>query len=518
VVTAFVAALLLVLGACSSTAEDELVDTTKVTDTTSTTTVALSTVGTQATTSTTAAMGDERFAEFSTCDAGGAPGVWLCSAFDVPIDRSDPTAGSISIKVWAHPHTDTTAPTADPVFMTPGGPGSSGLGNYGVFWLPQTVGDSRDIITIDPRGTGESGVIDCPELQDGFEYLFEWSSVAGDCGASLAGASDRYGAADRAMDVEAVRDWLGYDRIVYYGPSFGGVDAQAYAARYPDRVGALVLDASFRLSEQHDYWFVQAADQVTNVLRVADLMCAERTSCAEAAPDPTDTLTRMVGAIAATPLVGTATDGSDVVIDEPYLLEAAMEMDLVALVIAAAAYNSGNTQPLLDFAAANPSWYRSGGYGPDASDFSAGANLAGWCKEPLDPFDLNDTVDARLQKLDAALTALPEDAYAPWSKEAARFYSGFDQCVEWPVPDDGSEPALPASTSTSAFPVLALSGELDRWVPTETSRRLLEAYPDASFVIVADADHPTLSRGACVANLIAQFIQTLTPIEGKQCG
>ncbi|MFO7700994.1 MAG: alpha/beta fold hydrolase [Acidimicrobiia bacterium] len=401
--------------------------------------------------------------------------------------------------------------------MTPGGPGSSGLGNYGVYWLPQTVGGSRDIITIDPRGTGESGVIDCPDLQDGFEYLFEWSYLVGECGASLAGASDRFGAADRAMDVEAVRAWLGYDKIIYYGPSFGGVDAQAYAARFPGRVGALVLDSSFRLPAQHDYWFVQAADHVANVLRVADLVCPEYPPCAEVAPDPSHTLTRMVGAVADTPLVGTATDGTEIVVDEIYLLEAAMEMDLAALVMAAAAYDSGDTQPLLDFAAAHPSWYRSGGYGPDASEYSAGANLSGWCKEPLDPYDLDDAVDVRLEKLYGALAGLPEDVYAPWSKEATQFYSGFDQCVSWPSPDERSEPALPDNTPTSAFPVLALSGDLDRLVPIETSRRLLDAYPDASFVIVAGADHPTLSSGLCVANLIADFIETLEPLGERQC-
>ena len=506
--------LVLLVGACSSTGG--LTTTTgsaPIGETTTTTPV-----GTSEVTSTTVGTGDDRFAELSSCYAGGAPGKWVCGTLDVPIDRSDPTAGSVSIKVWVHPHTDLTALPEDPVFTTPGGPGSPGLGNYGVFWLPQTVGDSRDIVTIDPRGTGESGVIDCPDLQDGFDDLSVWASVVGSCGSSLGDSSDRFGAADRAMDIEAVREWLGYERIVFHGPSFGGVDAQAYAARFPDRVSAVVLDSAFPLAAQHDYWLVQAADHVVNALRVADLACAEDRSCAGVASDPSGTLARLVKAVADTALVGTAGDGTAVVVDETYLLEAAMEMDLAALVVAAVAHESGDTQPLLDFAAANPSWYRSGGYGADPSEFSAGANVAGWCKEPLHPYDLGDTVEVRLQKLDAALATLAEDVYAPWSKEATRRYSGFDQCVEWPSPDDRSEPALPATNATSSFPVLVLSGELDRLVPIETSRRLLETYPDASFIVVTGADHQTMSSGLCVASLIADFLDTHEPVQGTRCG
>jgi pimeloyl-ACP methyl ester carboxylesterase len=442
----------------------------------------------------------------------------VCGELDVPIDRAAPEAGSISIKVWARPRTDMTVTPLDPVFITSGGPGSPGLGNYGVFWLPQTVGDSRDIITIDPRGTGESGVIDCPDLQDGFDELSEWAGLVGECGASLGDHADRYGAADRAMDVEDVRTWLDYERIVYYGPSFGGVDAQAYASRFTERVSALVLDSAFPLAEQHDYWLAQAADHVANVLRVADLACAERESCADMAPDPSGALSRLVRAIADTPLVATTGNGTEVVVDETYLLEAAMEMDPVALVIAAVQYERGDNQPLLNFAATNPSWYRSGGYGPDASDFSAGANVAGWCKEPLDPYNQDDAVHVRIQKFDAALAALPENVFAPWSKEATRRYSGLDQCIQWPAPDDSSESALHVNPTTSTLPVLILAGQFDRLVPIETSRRLLDGYPDASFIIVAGSDHQTLSKGQCVADLIADYLDTFEPVDGTHCG
>ncbi len=44
-----------------------------------------------------------------------------------------------------------------------------------------------------------------------------------------------------AADVEALREWLGAERIIMAGGSYGGFISMEYAIRYPDRVSALVL-------------------------------------------------------------------------------------------------------------------------------------------------------------------------------------------------------------------------------------------------------------------------------------
>lgn len=44
-----------------------------------------------------------------------------------------------------------------------------------------------------------------------------------------------------ASDVDGLREWLGTDRIVMAGGSYGGFIAMEYAIRYPSRVAALVL-------------------------------------------------------------------------------------------------------------------------------------------------------------------------------------------------------------------------------------------------------------------------------------
>lgn len=514
--TVIVACAVLLIGACSSPG-----DAPTTTGSTVARETTVTSPGGASTTTTTPSAGEpvDRFAGFTPCDAGGAPGAWVCATLEVPIDRVDPGAGSIALKVWARPHTDLDAPPADPIFAPPAGPGAYALDNPGAYWLPQVLGEGRDIILLDPRGTGESGVIDCPDLQDGFDDLSQWAALTGECGAQLGDASDRYGAADRAMDVEAVRDWLGYERIVFYGHSFSGVDAQAYAARWPERLSAMVLDATFPLTANH--WPRVAELYVSTALRVADLACSEVASCAEKTDDPGGTLSATVTRIAEAPLRGVATDGTDVVVDETYLLEAAREMDLPSLVSAAADYVAGDAQPLLDYAAGNPSWYKSGGYEANPAIYSGGADVAGFCKEPLDPWDPSDPIDVRRAELDAAVAELPDDIYAPWSIGAVALYSYFDQCVEWPAPDQDSESAILGATNTT-FPVLVLAGDRDRIVPMAQSQELLEFYPKASFVVIPGVDHPALSpndlsAGLCVAELIADFVETLEPIEGVQC-
>lgn len=102
------------------------------------------------------------------------------------------------------------AGTGDPLICLPGGPmqASAYLGNLG------GLSARRLLVCLDLRGTGESAMPADP-------------------------ASYR---CDRLVDdVEALRAHLGRDRIDLLGHSAGGSLAVLYAARYPDRIGRLIL-------------------------------------------------------------------------------------------------------------------------------------------------------------------------------------------------------------------------------------------------------------------------------------
>jgi proline iminopeptidase len=94
----------------------------------------------------------------------------------------------------------------------PGGPGFSGacLGDLG------GLGEARALVALDPRGTGRS---DPPD------------------------SADAYALNDYVADLGELQDHLELDRVDLLGHSHGSLVALLYAARYPDRVGRLVLVA-----------------------------------------------------------------------------------------------------------------------------------------------------------------------------------------------------------------------------------------------------------------------------------
>ncbi len=209
---------------------------------------------------------------------------WRCLTVDVPLDRSDPSRGTIPIHAYIQSRTSQTTPATEPVIVTPGGPGASMWADHG--WLPMADwSDHHDTVLIDPRGVGESGTIDCPKLQAGPADAAALKAAVEECAGLLGSGADRYGTVDAALDVEAVRDALGIDAFDYYGASYATVTQQAYAARFPDRIHAMVVDSGFPLVAGIDgfYWGV---DYPTAWLRILGLLCERDVECAPKHPNP----------------------------------------------------------------------------------------------------------------------------------------------------------------------------------------------------------------------------------------
>jgi pimeloyl-ACP methyl ester carboxylesterase len=165
----------------------------------------------------------------------------LCGSIDVPLDRARAAAGTIPIFFSVIPHGD-PGPAAGTILAGSGGPGISTTGDVGLHaFIFGPLLDKRDLLMIDLRGTGRSGAIDCEDAQHG---IGEERDAVRACGAQLGAAASRYGSADRAEDVEAVRAALGIGRLDYYGLSAGGITTQAYAARHGTRLRSVILDSS----------------------------------------------------------------------------------------------------------------------------------------------------------------------------------------------------------------------------------------------------------------------------------
>ncbi len=450
---------------------------------------------------------DPRFAGFSACDPqpGFMANDWLCDTVDVPLDRAHPAAGTIPLMVYVLPHTDLSEPAAEPMFTTPGGPGGSGYNNYGIYVMQAKMRAHHDIVTVDPRGTGRSGAIDCPDLQTGNKDHDELLADIRACAVTLAGRTDRYGGADRGMDMEVVRQRLGYDVVDWYAPSYGSVDAQAYVARYPDRVRALVLDAGFEVDDAAmSYWL--GPDFPEALVAIAGRQCRRDGLCSGLTDDPEGAIRAMIATIKKKPVTIPVASGPPTVIDETRLAVLLGTAPGPELVDAAVELRNGSSARLLTLSLANPS-FNPGGDG-DAADFSSGANMAGYCNDQRFAWDPSDAFVTREAKL-AALIAMSSHLFKPISAKAWSDAWSFDQCAVWPAPTR-FEPIVPAGVTMPDIPTLILSGDVDTSVTTDLSRVLLDRFPKAKLVVVAGAEHPAFSRAdACAPNIVATFFTTL---------
>jgi pimeloyl-ACP methyl ester carboxylesterase len=206
--------------------------------------------------------------------AGAAP----ASATDTPAIRWGPCAkdaaaqcGTLSLPVdWAHPHgprfdlavarrlaTDPAARVGSMVFG-PGGPGDSGVDRIvtGPGRFSAELRRRFDIVSFDPRGVGRSSPAVCsPDLlaqrpapiltsQADFDATLAFNRrLRQDCRRRTGPVFDHSDTLSTVRDLDALRAALGERTLTFHGSSYGTLLGEQYAAAYPDRVRAIVLES-----------------------------------------------------------------------------------------------------------------------------------------------------------------------------------------------------------------------------------------------------------------------------------
>ena len=441
-----------------------------------------------------------------------------CGFVTVPLDRLDPTVGTIDVGFEYYPHSG-PGPSLGTIVPVEGGPGYATRQSR--FWyldLYRPLMDRWDLLMVDNRGTGTSGVVDCPYLQS---YRHDYVLNAGRCGRSLGDAADLYGSGNAADDLADVLDALHIDVIDLYGDSYGTFFSQTFAVRHPDRLRSVVLDSAYWV-EWTDPWYSDTNRAYRDAFAY---VCQRRPSCATRPGGPMDRIDALLDRVRDKPLTGIAPDADgvehritlDAGIVATMVVAAATSptiyRDMDAAIRAALRPDDPDPAPLLRLAAESIYW---GDAGP-VQEYSEGLYLAVACNDYPQAYDMTSPIEDRPAQYEASIQDVKDTdpgLFAPftvdeWVTAPVEYW---DSCLDWPVPSRVDPPVPPGATYPEV-PVLVLSGDLDSLTSPEGAMATANAFPNATFVSVANGTHvEALSDyNRCASVIVRRFVETLSP-------
>jgi pimeloyl-ACP methyl ester carboxylesterase len=435
-----------------------------------------------------------------------------CGTVERLLDPADPSAGTIDIAFEVHHARDTTASPLGTIVAVEGGPGyPSTLSRDFFLDLFDPLLDHRNLLLVDARGTGASGVIDCPELQsyEGDEML----NVAL-CGAELGSSSDLYGTALAADDMAAVLDALGIGLVDMYGTSYGTFFGQTFALRHPHRLRTLTLDAAYPVEDQ-DPWYRDLNRSMRDAIRS---VCAEDLECSTLPGDPLERVAALADAVRDHPVSGMAYDADGI------RRRVAVDAGMLAYLYAAAAYGTtvyeeldaagrawmddGDAAPLLRIAAEQTYW---GDAGP-VEEFSQGQYTAVVCNDYPQLWDISSPIESRPAQYDASVAELRASdpyAFAPFTVDdwLSSPWVEYDSCINWPAPSTWVAPE-PDPAVYPDMPTLVITGELDSLTSPEGNQIVASRFPAATYVEVPNSGHVTALGDyiGCAAGIVVEFV------------
>jgi len=410
-----------------------------------------------------------------------------CARMTVPLDRSGAGGGRISL--YVERRRAFRRPRAGVAVLLSGGPGQPSTDSFDGLFPDDAYAEyaglvpRHDVVAFDPRGTGRSGLLRCPELERA--SLIDAGREAARCAERLGARRGFYRTNDTVDDLEALRAELGAERLTLIGVSYGTLVAQQYAARYPDRVERLMLDSV--LAE----WDPLYRDIFEAVPRVLGAVCGR--GCRRFTDDPVADVARLVERLGRGRLRGRVTlpDGrrrrGSLTREELFFTLVSGDLDEVSRSAFPAAVTSalrGDAAPILRLKRRAVASEGSG----TPRTFSSALYAATTCEEIPFPWARFSDPAARPEQVLAVAEALPPEAYHPFDAATAAGNDFIRMCRRWPEASPAPlEPPPPGSLPD--VPVLMLEGEEDLRTPVEGARRAAAAWPDAHVLTVPGIGH-----------------------------
>jgi pimeloyl-ACP methyl ester carboxylesterase len=441
-----------------------------------------------------------------------------CTTLTVPLIRDGKTPGSISLRVGRL--VTGAAPSTSAVVALAGGPGQPALPLAQD--LAQAISPAlhgRDVIVFDQRGTGESDPLSCSALNPASRSSTgSLEEVFGRCALEIGAGRAGYTSEESAQDIEAIREQLGYQKLVLYGTSYGTKVALEYAERYPQNVEALVLDSVVPADGPEPY----ALASFKAMPRVLAEVCSHE-GCKHITKAPVTDFDRLALRLAKHPLKGSVYDGSgkrhSATMDAQNLLDILEAGDLnpaLRALLPAAVVSAlrGYPDPLLQLNELSQGLTPNVPV-PTRSEVEEaeddGLFWATTCEERPFPWERNASGKVRLAQARAALAAVPGSAFYPFEARVAFEESLAPECAGWP----SAAPAPPAARPLPDVPTLLLSGAQDLRTPTAYAEAVAAKIPSAQLLVVPYTGHSVIGSEVthCAREALTAFFasQKVTP-------
>jgi pimeloyl-ACP methyl ester carboxylesterase len=413
----------------------------------------------------------------------------ICSQVVVPLDRRGIVPGTISLRVEVVP---SMGVSRGAIFLIAGGPGQGsahvfGLGTPSDVALYRYLFPGYTLVAYDDRGTGDSGLLDCPGLQQASTADTERTATPV-CAAAIGASRDFYSTADHAEDLDAVRQSLGFDKIALYGVSYGTKLAMAYALAHPDHVERLLLD-SVLPPELPDPFSANVSRTMPATLTA---FCSDG-GCRAATHDFAGDVAKLANELAAKPIdLGVTRPGGakkQVKVGGVELISTIVDADLspgLAAELPSVVHTAlgGSMQPLARLVDLDVSSNQEA-----AVDLSSALYAATVCRDGPFPWTPDTPASARPALEQSAIAALPPGTFGPFGAWAAQLGNA-DFCLGWPSPSGGA--ALGAGPLPNV-PMLALSGGFDMRTPTAGATSVVARFPQGKLLVVPGIGHSTLT-------------------------
>jgi pimeloyl-ACP methyl ester carboxylesterase len=408
---------------------------------------------------------------------------YTCSTLTVPLDHRGRVPGTLDLQVATADNVD--APKGTLLFLT-GGPGQPGvpfIDRIAGQRLPDVAKQYR-FVTLDQRGTGEFGALDCPGLQaqvGSSDIAAPTPAAIKECSDILGDRKGLYGTEQTVADYETLRRALGVDKMVVDGVSYGSFTAATYAAVHPTRVRKVVLDSVLPHVDPQadDGLYLVGLRAEARVLRDA---CTTAPACGF---DPADDLAWVVrhrsdadGVRIFDTMV--SYEFADPTYRNPDSLPEG-QGDIVGALHAARHGDPTRLDAIIGL-------FKPGG--DDLASYSSGLHIDAFCSDSVFPWGRSDApLAGRQATLDRALQRMDASRFWPYTR-ATSAGSGFTQeCLRW-----RSRPSAEPPTRLPNVPVLLVNGDHDLSTPMEWAYEEARHAPHGKVVIVKGASHSIQNR------------------------